>query len=205
MGQGWSNEAKALYREAMGLYHDALRAKPRYAEAHLNLGDALASQGRIDEAIGEFQRAIEAKHNFVMADCALGRALAQQGRFEEAISCYHTALQIDSDDLPSLNELAWLRATCPEAACRNAAEAVFLAEHASKLPNGREATVLDTLAAAYAAAGRFSDAVEVGHKALDLATLQHNPALAKNIIARVQLYMAKTPYRQPAPARSSGL
>ncbi|MFZ1932944.1 MAG: tetratricopeptide repeat protein [Thermoguttaceae bacterium] len=204
---GWSDEATPLYRDAMVLYHDALRTKPDYADAHLNLGNALASLGRMDEAIGEFQRAIDANRNFVKAYCALGRALSQQGRFEEAISCYHTALQIDSDDLVALNELAWLRATCPKAAFRNAAEAVFLAEHASKLPNGREATVLDTLAAAYAAAGRFSEAVDVGHKALDLATLQHNPALAKNIIARVQLYMAKTPYRQPAPApaRSSGL
>ncbi len=202
--RGHSDDAKALYREAIGFYHDALRSKPDYAEAHLNLGNALASQGQIHQAIGEFQRAIEAKHNFVKAHCALGRALSQQKQFAEAIFHYHAALQIDSDDLVALSELAWLRATCPEAAFRNAAEAVFLAEHASKLPDGRQPTVLDTLAAAYAEAGRFSDAVRVGRTALDLAGMEKNEPLVKNIQARLRLYMAKMPYRQPATRRSTG-
>ena len=60
------------------------------------------------------------------------------------------------------------------------------------------------LAAAYAEAGRFSEAVRVGRTALDLAGMQKNEPLAKKIQARLRLYMAKTPYRQPANWRSTG-
>ncbi len=99
-----------------------------------------------------------------------------------------------------MNELAWLRATCCEAAFRDGGEAVSLAEHASELSKGRNPTVLDTLAAAYAEADRFSDAMQVGGQALDLARRQGNAPLVEKITARLRLYSAETPYRQPSPA-----
>jgi protein O-mannosyl-transferase len=177
-----------------------VKAKPDYINARIGLGSALARLERMDEAIAEFQRALDIDGNSVEAHCSLGKALAQQGRIEEAVSQYRDALKIDGDDLSALNDLAWLRATYPQAAFRNAAETIRLAEHALELSNGRgpNATVLDTLAAAYANAGRFAEASQAGRRALDLATLQGNPALAQKIMARLRLYMAKKPYRQPA-------
>ncbi len=173
----------------------------------VNLGNTLARLGRIDEAIAEFQRALHLDDTSVEAHCSLAKALVLQGRVDEAIAHYHDALKINSKDLGALNDLAWLRATCPQAAFRNADESVALAEQALKLSNGRQppANVLDTLAAAYAEAGRFSEAMHTGRRALDLATLQNNPTLVKDILARLRLYMAKTPYRQPATVRPAGL
>jgi tetratricopeptide (TPR) repeat protein len=200
MQRGQTGKATALYKEAIAHFRNALTAKPDYAEAHLNLGNALAGLGRPDEAIGEFREALGHKHDFINAYVGLGRALVLQGRFAEAISCYHDARKVDSDDLPTLNELAWLRATCCEAAFRDGGEAVSLAEHASVLSKGHNPTVLDTLAAAYAEAGRFSDAIQVGDQALDLARRQGNAPLVERITARQRLYMAETPYHQPSPA-----
>ena len=57
----------------------------------------------------------------------------------------------------------------------------------------------DTLAAAYAEAGRFSEAVETARKALELATQQKEQSLAESIQKRIALYEAKTPFRD-APA-----
>jgi spermidine synthase len=199
MQRGQTGKATALYEEAIAHFHHALTANPDYAEAHLNLGNALAGLGRSDEAIGEFREALSHKQGFINAYVSLGRALVLQGRFAEAISCYRDARKVDSDDLPTLNELAWLRATCPEAAFRNADEAVSLAERARELSKGCNPTVLDTLAAAYAEAGRFSDAIQVGDQALDLARRQNNAPLVERITARQRLYRAETPYHQPSP------
>ncbi len=204
-GQGRIDEATARYREAIAHYRDALNAKPGDADSQLNLGSALACLDRTDEAMARFQDVLRSKPDFVAAHYNLAMALVKQGRIEEAIEHYHDVLDINRDDLPTLNNLAWLRATCSERAYRNAAEAVALAEHALELSNDREpnAALLDTLAAAYAEAGNFVRAEQAGRRALDLATLQKNPALAEKIKARLLLYRAKTPYRQPPPGPSN--
>ena len=87
-------------------------------------------------------------------------------------------------------------ATSPNASLRNGREAVDLAQRAVRLSGGREPAVLGTLAAAYAEAGRFSEAVETAQKALDLATKQNKPRLAESIRAKISLYKATTPFRQ---------
>ena len=69
----------------------------------------------------------------------------------------------------ALNNLAWLLAAHPSDALRNGAEAVRLAERACELSEHREPVMLGTLAAAYAEAGRFGDAVKTAEKARDLA------------------------------------
>jgi protein O-mannosyl-transferase len=201
--QGRIDEATTWYRESLSHYRDALKAKPDYADAHLNFGSALARLGRTDEAIGEFRQAVisyqgdlKVQRGCIEAHCNLGRALVQQGRFEDAIAHYQDALKIDADDFPTLNELAWLRATCSDAAFRNPAEAVDLAQRAYTLSKGRDPTVIDTLAAAYAEAGRFPEAVQAARRALGLASRQNNAALAERITARLRLYEARTPYRQ---------
>jgi protein O-mannosyl-transferase len=200
--QGRIDDATAHYREAIDHYQQALRIKPGNADTQLNFGIALACLGQIEEATSHFQDALIAKPSFVTAHYNLAMALAQQGRIEEAIDHYHNVLQINPDDPPTLNNLAWLRATCSVSTYRNADEAVALAEHALQLSGDRDppAQLLDTLAAAYAEAGRFPEAMQAGRRALDLATLQNDRALAEKIVARLRLYMTKMPYRQPAAA-----
>ena len=72
------------------------------------------------------------------------------------------------------------------------------------LSHGHEPVPLDTLAAAYAQAGRFADATKTAQKALGLAVRQRNQALAKSIRAKIALYQSHTPYLEttyavPAP------
>ena len=62
------------------------------------------------------------------------------------------------------------------------------------------------MAAAYAEAGRFSEAVQTAHKAVDLATQQNKQPLAESIKAKIPLYEAGTPFREkqpPAPPDSA--
>ena len=77
-----------------------------------------------------------------------------------------------------------LLAACPDASIRNGVEAVVFAEQARSLGDG-DPIVLDTLAAAYAEAGRFADAVQAARRALSLATSQDNAALANVLSGRL--------------------
>jgi spermidine synthase len=74
------------------------------------------------------------------------------------------------------------------------------------LSAGRDPAILDTVAAAYAEAGRFGEAVETARKAAALAAEANQPALAATLQTRVALYEAKTPLRGtrlpvPSPGR----
>ncbi len=99
-----------------------------------------------------------------------------------------------------MNDLAWLRATCPEAALRDGAAAIELAQRAIGLSGGKTPEMLDTLAAAYAEAGMFSKATETVGEALDLARQQNKAVLVEKLKARLWLYETGTPYRQPQPS-----
>jgi hypothetical protein len=62
-----------------------------------------------------------------------------------------------------------------------------------------EPGTLDTLAAAYADAGRFADAVTAARKAEELALAAGLKDLAADIHKRLLLYQAGKPYREPGP------
>jgi hypothetical protein len=89
--------------------------------------------------------------------------------------------------------MAWLKATCPDAAFRDGKGAVKLAKRACELTGDREGMCLDTLAAAHAEAGDFVAAVAAQEKALeDAGYVRKEGADAQ---ARLRLYQAKKSYR----------
>jgi len=86
----------------------------------------------------------------------------------EAIRHYGQLVRQNSASLEVRNNLAWLLATCPDANLRNGTEAVQLAEAVCHVA-GNKPLFLDTLAAAYAEAGRFAEATKAIQKAIALA------------------------------------
>ena len=194
-----SNLGNALFQkghvdEAIAHYQKALQIKPDYAEACYNLGNVLLKMGSVDEAIVHFQKALQIKPDYVEAHNNLGRALFQKGSVDEAIAHYQKALQIKPDNAEVQNNLALVLATCPQASLRNGNKAVELAQRANQLTGDGNPTVLGTLAAAYAEAGRFPEAVETAQRALQLAETQSNTALANAIRSQMELYQAGTPF-----------
>ena len=79
--------------------------EPDRAEAHSNLGLALAnSGGRLPEAIAEYQAALRINPDLAEAHINLGNALSQlPGRLPDAIAQYEAALRIRPD--PKLQEM----------------------------------------------------------------------------------------------------
>jgi Flp pilus assembly protein TadD len=182
---------------AIAAYRQALRLDPRLPEAHNNLGVSLAALGDRDAAIAEFQEALGLRPGYVNAHDNLGRALAAQGRFDEAIAQYTAVLSLTPSHADVMNRLAAIRATCPEARFRNGAEAVALATRACQIAGRPALDYLETLAAAYAEAGRFPEAVATAREAAALAATQKRTDAAQ-FEARLNLYLAGKPYREPA-------
>jgi tetratricopeptide (TPR) repeat protein len=192
-GRGNTDEATAHYREA-------LRLKPDYADAHNNLGALLFRQGRTDEALAHYREALRLNPDHADAQYNLGLALAAAGRTNEAIAHYRQSLQRTPNALRTVSYLAWLLATSDPARGGDPAQAVQLAERARELAGRGDAQCLDTLAAAYAAAGRFPDAVVMAARAAELAQAAGNARLAKAIRDRLELYRAGRAYREAAPS-----
>jgi hypothetical protein len=81
---------------------------------------------------------------------------------------------------------------------RGGTKAVELAERCCELTGHRVVATLDTLAAAYAEAGRFDEAIKTSAQAIDAATDAGNEKLAQAIRGRVVLYRQGVPYREPS-------
>ena len=183
-------------KEALVEFQQAVRGDAKDAAFRTNMADALAELKRFDEAVAQYRAAIELKPEFVEAHYNLGTSLFQQGKVAQAIAQWRELLRIRPDLILVLNRTAHVLATHPDASIRNGAEAVALAQRAVELSAGERPEVLDTLAAAYAEAGRFPEAVATARRALALAEEQDNSALAADLRARIKLYQAGRPFHE---------
>lgn len=133
---------------------------------------------------------------FVLMDLGL---MAEGQQSAEAIQYYREALRLDPNFLPALNNLAWLRATCPQAELRDGREAVQLAERACQLSRRRVTSFLGALAAAYAEAGRFSDAVKTIQEAQALAQASGATNLLPVHAQMLARFQAGKPFHERPP------
>ena len=182
--------------EAIAHYQMALKIKPDHVEARNDLGAALALRGRYDEAIAHIRKALEIKPGYVDARRNLEIVLALQGGVRTGLAQRRELLRSRPKDATLLSDIARLLATDPNASVRNGAEAVEFAQRAVQFSDGKRPEILDALAAAYAEAGRFAEAVQTARKALDLAAQQGKPALVQSILPKIWLYEAGKPFHE---------
>jgi tetratricopeptide (TPR) repeat protein len=178
-------------------YQKALQIKPDFSEALYNLGNAFLKKGQVDAAITYYQKALQIKPDFSEAYGNLGNAFLQKRQVNDAIAHYQRALEIKPLNVVFENNLALVLAASPTTSLRNGIKAVVLAQQANQLSGGSQPLVLRTLAAAYAEAKRFPEAVETAQRALKLAKDQGNAVLGETIESNLKLYQSDTPLRIP--------
>jgi tetratricopeptide (TPR) repeat protein len=181
--------------EALVQLRIALDLDAGYAPAHYNLGLVLSQRGDAQGAIREWRSALELDPKYAEAHASLGDALSAEGRTAEALEHWRDAIQLQPNDAPTLRRAAWVLGTSPDAAIRNGDQALAFAVRAVELSGGKDARMLDTLAAAYAEKGQFADAALTARRAQARAEQENQPALADQIRIRIALYEADRPFR----------
>ena len=186
---------KGRVDEALIHLQRALELQPNQAETHNNFANLLWQKGQVQQAIAHYQKALAIRPDYAMAQQNLGEILQQEGRDQEAVIHFGKALEIQPDFAAAGNSLAWVLATSPEASVRDGARAIALAQGAQQLSRGSNPLFIATLAAAYAEARRFPEAIETANRALQLATAQKRTALASRLQVQIALYQAGAPFR----------
>lgn len=152
--------------EAVRHFEAALAIDPAHVRAHVNLGALLRTRGDASGAESHLRRAIALDAHNAAAHTNLAGVLLARGDVAAAVREYRLALAAAPAQLEALTELAWTLATSPTPTLRDPADAVRLAERARAVTRGDDVRVLDALAAAYAASGRYGDAVRTLDDAL---------------------------------------
>ena len=189
--------SQGKFDEAADQFRQVLQVAPHHVRAHVNLGNLLLTQEKYDEAIGHYQQALHTEPDFTPAHYHLAVVLMRTGQLDEALKHFREAIQLTPK--PTwyfLHGMAWLLAAHPDPEVRDANEAIQLAKRAQALTltESDDMRVLDTLAAAYAATGRFDLAVSTVQKALALVSPTHNDAVTNQIRERLLLYKQGKPY-----------
>ncbi|MHC4413166.1 MAG: tetratricopeptide repeat protein, partial [Planctomycetota bacterium] len=189
--------------DAVKYLYNAIRFNPTNYEAYFNLGALFYQLGETQKAIEYWQQALRLNPNNDIIHSRLAQALAEEGKTVEAVRHLEETLRINPNLANSMYGLAWILATSGDSSFRDPNRAIEFAERACRLTNYANAGMLDALAAAYAAAGRFSDAVSTAEKALELSRTAGKEQMTQKIQKRLSLYKKNLPYIESRPEESA--
>ncbi len=173
----------------------SLRLNPTNQESQYNLALALNQQAQWSEAAELFAKTVGAASTDPKAHGEFAVALAHLQKTREAMSQYASALLNQPDFPDALDGLSWILATDGNAGFRNGTEAVRMAERACELTGRKQPAKLKTLAAAYAEAGRFLEAIITAEKARDLAADEGRKELASECQRLLETFKLAQPWR----------
>jgi tetratricopeptide (TPR) repeat protein len=186
--------ALGRFEDAARLYQTSLRLAPNVKtfkaaaemfEKNGNTQAALTNYlGWLQLEADPFAHMRAAANFFLLGDCA------------QAIVHYRKALALRPDFVPPMERLAWLLATSRDDGCREGTEAVRLAERGRELTHEQNASILGTLAAAYAEVGRFPDALAVAQKACLLAEAGSDVTLKERMRKILDRAQSSRPMRE---------
>jgi len=191
--RGWAQHRRGNEEAALKDYSEAIRLSPRTADWRNNRGVILTAKKDYSAAILDFDESIRLNPADGLAYRNRAYAHSQVKAYDKAITDYERSLELTSGAAVAHNGLAWILATCPEEKFRDGEKAVRHATRACELGGWKVAAYLDTLAAAYAEAGRFEEAAKWQQKAIDSFDLPRKEL--EEAKRRLTIYKEKKPYR----------
>lgn len=184
-------------QQAAARFRAALAIEPRMAQAHCALGGLLKDGEHWQAAAEQFQATIRWGTNAYPAHLGLAMVLPHLGRNRQAIPHMDEVLRLQpKPPIDLLNDFAWSLATSEQAEARDGAAAVRFAEKACELTENRLPVTIGTLAAAYAEAGRFQDAVAAAERAIALAATSNQNELVEKNRQLLEWYRTEKAYHE---------
>jgi spermidine synthase len=166
----------------------------------LQLARLEEKRAHIEEADAAYQQALAlGVERPDRVHAAIARTARLRGASDRAIQHLREALRLNPGSRSYANELAWNLATAPDAELREPEEAILLAHTVVEASPTPDASALDTLAAAYAAAARFDEATATASRAANLAKAQGKEALHRDISGKLALYRERRPFVDVPP------
>ena len=193
LGNAWMQKGKVA--EGMAQMKAAVLLSPDDITAYGRFARMLIKLGRAAEALPYCEVVVREQPEDAHAHFVLATACLANKRLEQAVANFREALRLSPNTPECMNALAWIYATSPRPELLNGPEAVRLAEGACGITQRQKAEMLDTLAAAYAEAGRFAQAVKTTEELSNLAASAHDTNAVATARQRLELYKAGKPYR----------
>jgi tetratricopeptide (TPR) repeat protein len=190
--RGLARTAKGEFEQALSDYDEAIRLDANYAFAFNNRGLVWTAKGELDKALKDYAEAIRINPKYVFPYYNRGIVWVRKEDFGKAIGDFAEAIQLDPQFPAPNNEIAWIRATCPDPEFRAGEEAIRFATRACELTGWKSYAELDTLAAAYAEAGEFTNAVIWQMTAVEKAPDKQKQSVSE----RLELYRSNQPFHQ---------
>lgn len=167
-------EMKGLLAAEREDYPEAIRAFRKLVQLNRDDPVVLTQLGMLylaakqpREAIRRFSRAIEVDADNFMSRRGRSDAAITIGDHTAAIADLEKALALEPEDSGILNNLAWILATSPDDALRDAGRAVTLATKACEVTEWKQPHIISTLAAGYAERGDFETARKYARQAVE--------------------------------------
>jgi tetratricopeptide (TPR) repeat protein len=176
---------KQKYAESRKYFDAALRIEPTRWTAYYNRATAFRLEKNWKAAINDLNQTIRLQPAFFQASWDRALTYEAMGDYTDAIKDLNALAKVTYqvgnpyEMALTLNERAWIRATCLNASFRDGNAAVEDAKKACDLVKWKRAQYIDSLAAASAEAGDFDSAVRYQQQAIDLNRSGNDDSIQK--------------------------
>jgi tetratricopeptide (TPR) repeat protein len=147
-----------------------------------------------DKALADFGEAIRLEPREPLYYRNRPLVWSAKQKYAKAVADFDEAIRLDPTYTDALNSEAWLLAAGPDDKVRDGKKAVELAKRACELTDYKRALFLGTLAAAWAEAGDFDEAVKCQKKALEDPDYENK--FSEYAQKRIQQYEDHKPYHE---------
>jgi tetratricopeptide (TPR) repeat protein len=187
-------QAIGNFDRAMADYNEAIRRAPKELNNYCGRASNFEDMGQLDKANADYDQVTRLNPRDASDYGFRGSAHFAKGNYRAAAFDFEKAAQLSPRDYDALVRLAWFQATCPEDSLRNGREALEKSLRACELSRWQSASVVDTLAAAYAEVGDFGHAVKYETQAINMKGVY--ALRRKKMQERLELYRQHKPYRK---------
>jgi tetratricopeptide (TPR) repeat protein len=176
------------WKDAYNFVTKAVKQHPERWWLYAARAAAAANLNRHKDVIDAVDHALQTNNgdanrlNVCQLQILKANALSRIGNKADAVNTFLEAAKADAKDPYSRAGAAWLYATSKDPKIHNPAAGLQLATEAAKLAHQKDATILDVLAAAYAAQGDFASAQRWEGKAILSGDAEDIPQFQRRLV-----------------------